>query len=161
MSDPNPQRIETLEFETKVRCLMLLKESEKNGIILRIVQALRTSAEQDALYAQGRKDLWLVNELRRALKWPDLTKYDNRVVTNARAWESWHNFGRAFDVVPMKDGVPDWESTLWSQIGFMGEACGLEWGGRWSHPDKPHFQFTNGLTLETARSMKDGPTANH
>jgi hypothetical protein len=30
---------------------------------------------------------------------------------------------------------------LWDQIGAIGEAQGLKWGGRFTHPDRPHFEF--------------------
>ncbi len=132
---------------------MLLTLAANKGINLRIVQALRSLDEQNALYVQGRQDLTVVNDFRRKVKWPDILKYENRKVTNAKPGESWHNFGRAFDVVPMENKVPNWEYKDWESIGDLGESCGLEWGGRWSTPDRPHFQFTNGLTLKQAREM--------
>jgi hypothetical protein len=37
--------------------------------------------------------------------------------------------------------------------GVIGEALGLEWGGRWTRPyDPAHFQLTRGVDLQTMRS---------
>lgn len=116
------------------RALWLQNRAAVSGHPLLITQTLRTYAEQDALYAQGR------------------TAPGARV-TNARGGESWHNFGRAFDVAFVVGGAVTWDGP-WEMIGAMGEACGLEWGGRWAHPDRPHFQLTEGLTLAEARILR-------
>ena len=63
-----------------------------------VTQGLRTYAEQDALYAQGRT-------------------VPGEIVTNAAAGYSWHNFGNAVDLVPedITIGQPDW--NLVTQLG--------------------------------------------
>ena len=73
------------------------------------------------------------------------------LVTNAKGGWSWHNWGRAFDVAiaefpgdPLPDDV---YNGPWAKVGEMGERLGLEWGGRWKHPDLPHFQLTRGMSL--------------
>lgn len=146
-------RIDTLEPETKAKALKLVALAADEGISLRITQAQRSAQEQDALYAQGRNSLDSVNALRHQLGWVPLTNQENIKVTNAKAGESWHNFHRAFDVVPMQGGVPDWQSLHWERIGQLGESVGLEWGGRWLHADRPHFQSTGGITLAEAREQ--------
>jgi len=62
---------------------------------------------------------------------------------------SYHNYGMAFDFVPLVDGQPVWDrGDLWQRAGELGEGAGLEWGGRWdSFPDKPHLQYTGGLSI--------------
>ena len=57
------------------------------GVIVEIVQGLRTFAEQDALYAQGRTG-------------------PGAIVTQARGGESNHNYGLAADLCPFTDGKP-------------------------------------------------------
>lgn len=87
------------------------------------MRAYATPAEQQALFASGAK------------------------VTNAPALLSYHNYGLAFDVVPEDYiALPNWNpmGPLWSQVGAIGESLGLEWGGRWSKPDEPHFQIPEG-----------------
>lgn len=95
------------------------------GITIEVVQGLRTYAEQNALYAQGR------------------TKPGKRV-TNARGGQSNHNFGLAVDVCPFAGGKPLWDApqSTWRAIGAAGKAEGLEWGGDWkSFVDLPHLQL--------------------
>lgn len=116
-----------------IRAQHLLNRAFVGNIPVVVTATLRTWPEQDALYAQGR------------------TAPGPRV-TNARGGESWHNFGRAFDVAFVVDGRPTWDGP-WERLGMLGEALGLEWGGRWSHPDRPHFQFTEGMTLSEARAL--------
>lgn len=67
---------------------------------------------------------------------------------NSRAafGHSAHNFGAAFDCVPVIDGKPTWEAPdeLWEKIGMAGKKFGLEWGGDFkSILDKPHFQVAD------------------
>ena len=107
------------------------------GITIAVTSGLRTFAEQDALYAQGR------------------TK-PGGIVTNARGGQSLHNYGLATDVVPLDaNGQPNWnvgEST-WQKIGAAGKKQGLEWGGDWtSFKDRPHFQMTGGKSISTLLS---------
>lgn len=90
---------------------------------------LRSNAEQDELYAQGR------------------TK-PGRIVTNARAGQSSHNpdqtgKSRAFDCVPMVGGKPQWsDNDLYLKIGKIGEEIGLKWSGRWSGKLKEVAHFS-------------------
>ncbi|MDR1275814.1 MAG: M15 family metallopeptidase [Candidatus Accumulibacter sp.] len=104
------------------------------GIDLVITSTYRDAEKQDALYALGR------------------TK-PGKVVTNAKGGQSFHNWRVAFDAVPLRGGKPVWntrgdDGKLWEKIGAIGEAVGLEWGGRWKKfPDYPHFQCTNGRSL--------------
>lgn len=126
-------RIARLHPRIRGQARQLLINAERKGIKLRVVSGLRTYEEQAALYAQGRTA-------------------PGPVVTNARPGYSWHNFGLAFDVVPVDNGIENWASTQWPEIGALGKALGLEWGGDWSSfVDKPHFQNPLGLTTAQAR----------
>ena len=74
-------------------------------------------------------------------------------MTKAPPGRSYHNYGLAYDVVPLRNGKAVWGTTgadgeLWLRVGLLGEAVGLEWAGRWKRfKDFPHFQWTGGLTL--------------
>lgn len=104
-----------------------------NGFEVKIISGTRTYAEQNALYAKGRTT-------------------PGPKVTNARGGYSNHNFGVAFDIGLFKDGKYLEESPLYAECGKIGEACGLEWGGRWkSFTDEPHYQLKTGLTLAQMR----------
>jgi len=119
--------------------------TELNGKVLcRFSHTLRTFAEQDALYAQGR------------------TK-PGRKVTNAPGGKSYHNYGLAVDIVMIldKDGNGSYESASWdTKLDFDGDGesdwievveifkrYGWVWGGDWKFYDAPHFQKTFGYTI--------------
>jgi peptidoglycan L-alanyl-D-glutamate endopeptidase CwlK len=125
-------KIEDLEPEVQEMALAFLQKCAQQGITLRITQTRRTWDEQAQIYAQGRTA-------------------PGKVVTHAPPGHSWHNFGRAFDVCFMgKEPYPD-DDSVWEYIGAIGETVGLEWGGRWKVPDKPHLQHTGGTTLAALR----------
>lgn len=96
------------------------------GYAIRVTHTLRTMDEQQHLYAKGR-----------TLPGP--------IVTNAQPGQSPHNHGMAFDVcfagnIP----YPPEQDVRWEELGRIGEALGLEWGGRWrTLQDRPHFQRRN------------------
>lgn len=64
-------------------------------------------------------------------------------VTNACCGESWHNYGMAFDAIPLCNGKPQLkDKVLWERFGQRAEAVGLTWGGRWKNfVDLVHFQL--------------------
>lgn len=93
----------------------------KHGIYTTVTQGYRTIQAQDELYEQGR------------------TK-PGRIVTYARGGQSKHNKRKAFDIAFLeKDGSVVWEGP-WETVGAVGEALGLNWGGRWLRRDRPHFE---------------------
>ena len=115
--------IDRLQPEVAPYARALLERAAAIGLEVKLISGLRTYAEQDELFAQGR------------------TKPGRRV-TNAKGGESNHNFGIAFDVGVFrgKDYLP--ESPAYDVIGAIGVELGLEWGGDWhSFIDKPHFQL--------------------
>ncbi|PTU32339.1 M15 family metallopeptidase [Stenotrophobium rhamnosiphilum] len=101
----------------------LVQKAAQNGIQIKIISGLRTYAEQNELYAQGR------------------TKPGSKV-TNARGGYSNHNFGIAFDVGVFEGTKYLGESVKYKAVGALGMDLGLEWGGSWkSIVDQPHFQL--------------------
>lgn len=107
-------------------------------ISLMVLEGQRSVEEQDRLYAQGRTA-------------------PGEIVTRVKGGYSYHNYGLAVDVVPVRNGMPDWESPHWELIGRIGEWAGLEWGGRWEFVDKAHFQQGFGQTLDTIRTLPRDP----
>lgn len=103
---------------------------EAAGTYLLVVSGLRTAAQQDALYAQGRTT-------------------PGHVVTNAKSGQSMHNYGLAADIVPYLSGQTgnlNWQAET-PQFAAMVAALkqqGLVWGGDWaSIKDYDHFQMSN------------------
>lgn len=105
------------------------------GYDVQIISTLRTMQEQNDLYAIGRDAHG---------------KVVGSVVTNARGGQSFHNWGCAFDFVPVIGGKAIWNDVaLWKKLGVIGEACGLEWGGKFPNlADYGHFQFTAGYSFD-------------
>ena len=122
--DPRSEKnIATLLPEVRPIARALVQKAAQVGIQIKILSALRTYAEQDALYAQGR------------------TTPGNRV-TNARGGYSNHNFGIAFDVGVFEGTKYLPESVKYKAVGALGIDLGLEWGGSWKTiVDQPHFQL--------------------
>lgn len=122
--------------------------------ICRFAYTLRTFAEQDALFAQGRTRLF------------DNSGKRLGVVTKAKGGQSIHNYGLAFDIVLLKDTNGDgtfesasWETNVdfdkdgkadWMEVVDILKKHGWTWGGDWkSFKDAPHFEKTFGHTWKT------------
>ncbi|WP_374359921.1 M15 family metallopeptidase [Pseudoduganella danionis] len=68
-------------------------------------------------------------------------------VTNARAFQSYHQFGLAADCAFLRDGkLQISEKDPWAMRGYrlygeVAEAAGLRWGGRWTMMDFGHVEL--------------------
>ena len=78
-------------------------------------------------------------------------------VTNAKGWQSIHNYGLAFDIVLIVDGKAVWTvNKEWKQVADYFKSKGWEWGGDWkSFKDAPHFQKVFGLTWQQMKQRID------
>lgn len=134
----NSRKLEDLHPKVKVLAEKFIQECDKAGIDVLIYSTYRDGASQDALFAQGRTR-------------------PGKIVTNARAGESYHNWRVAFDFVPVVNGKARWDDAeAYKKCGAIGETLGLEWAGRWSGKFKEtaHMQFTGGLTLQDFQKGK-------
>lgn len=127
-------RINTLDSRLRQEVIDGIVEAEKklpSNYVIRVTQALRTIADQDALYAQGR------------------TK-PGKKVTNVRGGNSWHNYGLAFDFVLLIDGKISWDvDKYWLEVVKIFKSKGFVWGGDFkSLYDAPHFEKTFGKSLK-------------
>lgn len=116
------RRLDDLHPDMRAKAVELIARCVEAGIMVAIVDTLRTPEEQ-AEYVK-KKVSWTLN--------------------------SKHLTGRAIDLAPyetyaLHDGDKlNWDGSdpIWKKIGLIGEAIGLEWGGRWvSTPDYGHFQL--------------------
>lgn len=152
------QRIQLLHPKLREEAKLILADVDKaltGRAFARFTFTLRTFAEQQALYDQGR------------------SKPGPRV-TNAKPGQSLHNYGLAVDfalVIDHKEGswdtTKDWDDDKikdWQEVVDIFKKYGWEWGGDWkTFKDMPHFQKTFGhtwITLQTLRAKgqvdKDG-----
>jgi peptidoglycan L-alanyl-D-glutamate endopeptidase CwlK len=135
----NSRSLDELAPPVKERVENFLNLCKENNIDLLVTSTYRDNESQQALYAQGRTTA-------------------GKVVTNAKAGDSWHNWRCAVDVVPLVNGKPNWDGSdpVWAKIGELGNQAGLEWAGNWkTFKELAHFQYTGGLTLA---DLKNGKT---
>ncbi len=129
----DPRReLDRVHPELARRINLMAQALARRGIQIRVTSGLRTFAEQDVLYEQGR------------------TRPGN-IVTKARAGQSNHNYGLAVDVVPLVNGRPNWNAPgeVWQAIGEEGRGAGLSWGGDWrGFVDLPHFELPVGMSVQ-------------
>jgi peptidoglycan LD-endopeptidase CwlK len=123
----------------KKSALEVVRRAYAEGINAQISHGMRTYAQQNALYAQGR------------------TKKGN-VVTNARGGYSNHNFGLAVDYfLTNNEGTTAiWTvNNDWRRVAAIGKSLGFSWGGDWrSFKDYPHLEMTGGLSTAQLRAGK-------
>ena len=144
----------------------LIASARVVGLEFILTQTERTQKEQDALYAQGRDTLPVVNTLRDIAGLPHIGPVENaKKITWVRV--STHQFRLAFDVAlkNQKGGV-HWNVKAdinekggpdYNELGELGEAEGLLWGGRFRSRDLVHFEWTGGLTLSELKAGKLPP----
>ncbi|WP_281991554.1 M15 family metallopeptidase [Aquimarina aggregata] len=91
------RRINTLHPQIRAKVKEFIVRAEKElGIRLRVTSAFRSWKEQTRLYNKGRTS-------------------PGKRVTNAKAGESYHNYGLAFDVVEICSGQPIWNNPNWKK----------------------------------------------
>jgi RHS repeat-associated protein len=116
-----------------------LELMETFGLNAFLIEGFRDYAQQEEKHAQGRTT-------------------PGRIVSHARAGESFHNFGLAYDI-GIRDQLGRYEKDgsdpRYGTAGFSGELIGLEWGGRWRGRrfDPSHFQYRGGRSLHEVRSL--------
>jgi len=151
------RKLDDLKDQVKEKAFLLLDRCEEEGLNILIYCTLRSLEEQARLYRRGRSLSQIeakAEELRSRWDRPDLAdllisvgpQYGNKV-TYAGPGQSMHNYGLAFDSVPLRDGKPVWQATrpenraLWELYGRLGVEVGLEWAGNWTHfREFPHMQ---------------------
>lgn len=120
MFDPTQREISSLNSSIRVGATWLIWVLRTYYSLPAIVSdGRRTSAEQAALYAQGRTR-------------------PGPIVTNARFSD--HQVGLAFDIDMQGFDPRDVPVTVWRVAGAWGEYLGLAWGGRFvTISDQRHF----------------------
>jgi len=94
------------------RITFLIQALANEGYTIEVVQGLRSFAEQDELFKQGRSK-------------------PGQIVTRAKGGQSNHNYGLAVDLCPFVNGKPQWNDNQgFFRIGIEAARLGLEWGGR-------------------------------
>ena len=142
------RRLEDLLPRVAAAAARAIADLKARGVPVVVTSTLRTLEEQKALYAQGRKSLEEVNELRKVAGLYRLVASENSyTVTNADGvkHKSNHQSGKALDAVPEQGGNPVWppaSDIRWKQIAGVFQQHGFAWGGEWKDlPDLPHYEY--------------------
>ena len=154
--------ISTLNPIFRLKVELILRDLRVIGWQPVIASGMRTNAQQDALYATGRRGLQEVNAMRLRTGLPPVTAAENNPVTNAKGGESLHNLGRAelipagrkavdevhCSAVDIVDRRYNWSGPaanegfqFWKDLGRAAQKYGCEWGGNWKKKDVAHVQL--------------------
>lgn len=143
--------ITKLHPELQAKAALLKEECKKQGIFIQFSECLRTTAEQDALYSQGRTA-------------------PGTIVTNAKGstYSSQHQWGIAVDFYldmdvngngTKKDDAFNNSTGLFERAGAIAKSIGLGWGGDWtSIKDRPHLYLPHwGSTTTKLKQLYGTP----
>lgn len=109
--------------------LLVFARAEARGYPFTLLEGYRSPERQDAL--------------------ADLSTH----VTNARAFQSKHQYGLALDAAPLKQGQllvserDPWAMEAYRVLGEEAEKVGLIWGGRWKLKDFGHIEAPRSITV--------------
>jgi hypothetical protein len=120
-----------LQPDFKEKVIRWYEECKEEGIKILVYCGYRSNEDQEKLYKQGRS-------------------VKGKKVTNARAGQSFHNYGRAIDFVPVKNGESSWDDTA-SYI--KAQRIGKEFGLRPISWELPHLEdsgFKNWRELQAS-----------
>ena len=133
----NSRDLAKLRPRTAAKAQVMQNACKDAGLPILIYSTLRDAEAQDAEYAKGRS-------------------LPGKVVTNAKGGDSFHQYGVAFDFVPLVGGVPAWNDLIrYEACAAIGKKLDLEWGGDFkSFPDRPHMQDTLGFSVAEYKAGK-------
>ena len=143
MDDRSEAVLRTVDPALAAKVRIAAQQLATSGTSLLVISGLRTAAEQNALYAQGRNGA------------------PGHIVTNAKAGQSMHNYGLAVDIVPYLSGASgqlNWNANTPQFRAMVAalEAQDLVWGGTWkSLPDDDHFQMPGVPTNPSSAMQAD------
>lgn len=103
-------------------CEAFLKVCQDAGLDIFLTETYRSKERQEELYAQGRTKPGIV------VTW---------------TLRSMHMERCAWDISFKSTGYD--ELGKFYDAGRIADALGIEWGGNWKTPDRPHFQYEKGV----------------
>lgn len=115
-----------------------VKETDANVHPI-IIQTFRSFEESDKIYQEGRTT-------------------PGKIVSWAKAGQSYHNYGLALDFALMIDKKLVWDekNPNWLTVVECFKDHGFEWGGDWHNKkDYPHLQKTFGYNWRTLLNFHD------
>ncbi len=114
------------------RAKIAIAECNEHGYPVAMFEGQRSNQRQDALYAIGRTE-------------------PGKKVTNAKAGDSWHQYGLAIDIAYFDGKKWYWpkEEEAWEKPAAIFENHGFEWLFPY---ERVHFQITCGVRIYEAKT---------
>jgi len=110
-----------------------LADCQSLGFRVAMFEGFRSAARQEWLYSQGRSR-------------------PGKIITNAKAFESWHCFGLAADIAyRTPNGHWTWDGDFLRLVPIF-KARGLKWLGAW---DAGHWELHGKVSLKKAKIIYD------
>lgn len=110
-------------------CNLFLQKCAEQGLKVRITETYRSQTRQNQLYAQGRTTEGNI------VTWIKKSKHTSRL-----AWDICQDIkGKEYDT----------STGFFQKCGRVAESLGINWGGKWTTPDMPHFEVTSSWTYES------------
>ncbi len=131
-----PARLNSLNLlYSPMRDVLLLgvAEANKAGYPLAVFETFRSPARQDQIYAQGRTQ-------------------PGKVVSNSKAYQSWHQYGIAADVALFDDKRWSWDFDP-KVISKFFDLDKLIWGGTFKSADGPHYEWRKKPSLTVSEAL--------
>ncbi len=132
------ERIKSLHPKVRADFENFITEAENAlGITIRVTQGMRTFAEQQKIYDQGRTE-------------------PGKIVTKAKPGSSYHQYGLAVDLVEIVNGGLDWGYDMSKLVPFA-DKYQIQWGGNFpgTFKDHPHFEKHFGINWRQLMLLHD------
>ena len=142
IADPSAKgqqkNVNTLSPEMKKRVNAMLKDNRVAGKGVSIREGYRAPLTQLAYYSKGRAPKEVTDSLMKEAGFPAGINFWGKGFQGPGQNITWtltsnHFDGNAVDLEPGKVG--------YDALGKIAGEYGIEWGGNWSTPDKPHFEL--------------------
>jgi peptidoglycan L-alanyl-D-glutamate endopeptidase CwlK len=144
-------KLKDIYSELASKWKQVFQDMTKLGYQIKISEGLRNYSDQEIDWKEGRsleEGKWVITN-------------PKEVITHAPPGKSFHQYGLAIDSCfmgkdPYFERIPFKDSNrIWNQYGMLCKKYGLEWGGDFSHPDRPHCQLTYGLSIDEIEKISD------
>jgi peptidoglycan L-alanyl-D-glutamate endopeptidase CwlK len=115
----------------RTRAVSAIHEAQLAGYPVAVFEAFRSPFRQDALYAQGRTE-------------------PGKIVSDAKSWQSLHQYGLALDVAFLIKGKWSWDADFWKIRQFFTAV-----GFKPLETEHAHFQIDGGLSWQRMKEIND------
>ena len=147
------RKIIDLSLDAKAKFLVFSGLMAEAGLPFILTCTLRTHEEHNALRAQGREPLAIVNEMRSNVGLASITEKQNVEVTwtkNSRHFADETGKSNAWDIAICKGTMPTWNLKVdvdvdgipdYQEAAVIGRKVGLTCGADFSKKDYVHFEL--------------------